>query len=105
MSVARLTVHMIFIIILVPTILVKKCIIMNIKKGNNPKYITNIQKTIKVKEYFVSREHITVVNDGITNSTCFRREKKSRFEFTVKVHGTKIKATLEAMVFLFIHKF
>jgi len=76
MSVARLTVHMIFIIILVPTILVKKCIIMNIKKGNNSKYITNIQKTIKVKEYFVSREHLTVVNDGITNSTCFRREKK-----------------------------
>ena len=32
-------------------------------------------------------------------------EKKSRFEFTVKVHGTKIKATLEAMVFLFIHMF
>ena len=58
MSVARLTVHMIFIIILVPTILVKKCIIMNIKKGNNPKYITNIQKTIKVKRNFVSRVHI-----------------------------------------------
>jgi len=32
-------------------------------------------------------------------------KKKSRFEFTVKVHGTKIKATLEAMVFLFIHMF
>ena len=58
MSFPHLTVHIVFIIILVPTILVKKCIIMNIKKGNNPKYITNIQKTIKVKEYFVSREHI-----------------------------------------------
>ena len=76
MSFPHLTVHIVFIIILVPTILVKKCIIMNIKKGNNSKYITNIQKTIKVKEYFVSREHLTVVNDGITNSTCFRREKK-----------------------------